>query len=412
MSTNGPTVGKQGHKRRGVIIAVVVIVVLVIVILYHHLNGKKQRTGLPPQVVSATAATLGSMPEMLNELGTVTPVSTVTVLPQLSGYLTEVGYKEGQDVKKGQFLAQIDPRQYQIDKQQSQAQLAKDQASLDQARADMALYTQLHAQKSIAEQTFIDQKFTVEQDAAAVKADEASIAQYDLDLAYCRITAPIDGRVGLRLVDVGNYVTESSSTGIVVITSMKPTTVQFTVPQNALGKVLEQFGAGAKLPVTVYNSDNSKQLAVGALYAIGNQMATSTGTVTLRATFPNDDEQLYPNEFVNVQLLVDTLQNAVLVPTPAIQTGAPGDFVYLVNADNTVSVHKVTPGPSDGRNTVILSGLQAGQTVVMDGMDRLSDGARIKVAQPDAAGSAQAPAAATTQRHGGKRGHGSSHAQS
>ncbi|WP_413742992.1 efflux RND transporter periplasmic adaptor subunit [Sodalis sp. RH15] len=412
MSTNGPTVGKQGHKRRGMIIAVVVIVVLVIVILYHHLNGKKQRTGLPPQVVSAAAATLGSMPEMLNELGTVTPVSTVTVLPQLSGYLTEVGYKEGQDVKKGQFLAQIDPRQYQIDKQQSQAQLAKDQASLDQARADMALYTQLHAQKSIAEQTFIDQKFTVEQDAAAVKADEASIAQYDLDLAYCRITAPIDGRVGLRLVDVGNYVTESSSTGIVVITSMKPTTVQFTVPQNALGKVLEQFGAGAKLPVTVYNSDNSKQLAVGALYAIGNQMATSTGTVTLRATFPNDDEQLYPNEFVNVQLLVDTLQNAVLVPTPAIQTGAPGDFVYLVNADNTVSVHKVTPGPSDGRNTVILSGLQAGQTVVMDGMDRLSDGARIKVAQPDAAGSAQAPAAATTQRHGGKRGHGSSHAQS
>ncbi|TCL02830.1 efflux RND transporter periplasmic adaptor subunit [Sodalis ligni] len=412
MSTNGPTVGKQGHKRRGMIIAVVVIVVLVIVILYHHLNGKKQRTGLPPQVVSATAATLGSMPEILNELGTVTPVSTVTVLPQLSGYLTEVGYKEGQDVKKGQFLAQIDPRQYQIDKQQSQAQLAKDQASLDQARADMALYTQLHAQKSIAEQTFIDQKFTVEQDAAAVKADEASIAQYDLDLAYCRITAPIDGLVGLRLVDVGNYVTESSSTGIVVITSMKPTTVQFTVPQNALGKVLEQFGAGAKLPVTVYNSDNSKQLAVGALYAIGNQMATSTGTVTLRATFPNDDEQLYPNEFVNVQLLVDTLQNAVLVPTPAIQTGAPGDFVYLVNADNTVSVHKVTPGPSDGRNTVILSGLQAGQTVVMDGMDRLSDGARIKVAQPDAAGSAQAPAAATTQRHGGKRGHGSSHAQS
>ncbi|WP_213992372.1 efflux RND transporter periplasmic adaptor subunit [Sodalis sp. dw_96] len=413
MSTNGPTAGKQGHKRRGIIIAVVVIVVLVIVVLYHHLNGKKQRTGLPPQVVSATAAALGSMPEILNELGTVTPVSTVTVLPQLSGYLTEVGYKEGQDVKKGQFLAQIDPRQYQIDKQQSQAQLAKDQASLDQARADMVLYTQLHAQKSIAEQTFIDQKFTVEQDAAAVKADEASIAQYDLDLAYCRITAPIDGRVGLRLVDVGNYVTESSSTGIVVITSMKPTTVQFTVPQNALGQVMEQFSAGGKLPVTVYNSDNSKQLAVGALYAIGNQMATSTGTVTLRATFPNDDEQLYPNEFVNVQLLVDTLQNAVLVPTPAIQTGAPGNFVYLVNADNTVSVHKVTPGPSNGENTVILSGLAAGQTVVMDGMDRLSDGARIKLAQPAAAGGQQAPATAQTPHHGGKRSHGSSsHAQS
>ncbi|XBS71725.1 efflux RND transporter periplasmic adaptor subunit [Acerihabitans sp. KWT182] len=408
MSTNGPTAGKQGHKRRGKIIAAAVVVVLVIIVLYHHLNGKKRRTGLPPQVVSASAAKSGSMPQILNELGTVTPVATVTVLPQLSGYLTEVGYQEGQEVKKGQFLAQIDPRQYQIDKQQSQAQLAKDQASLDQARADLALYTQLHAQKSIAIQTFIDQKFTVAQDAAAVKADEASIAQYELDLAYCRITAPIDGRVGLRLVDVGNYVTDSSTTGIVVITSMKPTTVQFTVPQNALGDVLDKFNAGGKLPVTVYNSDNSKQLAVGSLYAIGNQMATSTGTVTLRATFPNDDEKLYPNEFVNVQLLVNTMENAVLVPTPAIQSGAPGNFVYLVNADNTVSVHKVTPGPSDGQNTAILSGLQAGQTVVTDGMDRLSDGARIKIAQPETAGGPQASSPSGKPHRGGKRGHGSS----
>jgi multidrug efflux system membrane fusion protein len=200
----------------------------------------------------------------------------------------------------------------------------------------------------------------------------------------------------------------------VTITTMKPTTVQFTVPQNSLSKVLLRFNsANTKLPVTVYNSDNSKQLATGTLYALSNQMATSTGTVTLRATFPNDDEALFPSEFVNVKLLVDTLQKAVLVPTPAVQSGAPGDYVYLVNANQTVSVHKVTQGPSDGKNTVILSGLTAGQVVVTDGMDRLSDGAKIKIAAPKsakpaaAASSAAAPATSTAsaRQQGGKRAH-------
>jgi multidrug efflux system membrane fusion protein len=321
-------------------------------------------------------------------------------------------------VTKGQFLAQIDPRQYEINKQQAQAQLAKDQATLAQARADLARYTQLHAQKSIAEQTYADQQFTVQQDEAAIKADQASIAQYDLDLVYCHITAPVAGRVGLRLVDPGNYVTQSTSPGIVTITTMKPTTVQFTVPQNSLAKVLQRFNSpNAKLAVTVYDSDNSKQIATGTLYALGNQMATSTGTVSLRATIPNDDEALFPSEFVNVKLLVDTLQNAVLVPTPAVQSGAPGDYVYLVNADNTVSVHKVTQGPSDGKNTVILSGLAAGQVVVTDGMDRLSDGAKVKLAaaksaKPAEAGSAPAPAssAASTSQQGRKRTHGTASA--
>ena len=411
MSANTPPAAGHVRKRRGMLIAALVIIALIVLVVVHLLSGGKAKTGTPPQVVSTANATLGDMPETLSELGTVTPVSTVNVLPQLSGYLTAVGYQEGRDVSKGQFLAQIDPRQYQIDKQQAEAQLAKDQASLAQARADLARYTQLHEQKSIAEQTYIDQKFTVQQDEAAVKADQASIAQYDLDLAYCHITAPVEGRVGLRLVDPGNYVTQSTSPGIVTITSMKPTTVQFSVPQNSLSKVLQRFNAGTKLAVTAYNSDNSKQLATGSLYALSNQMATSTGTVTLRATFPNDDEALYPNEFVNVQLLVDTLQQAVLVPTPAVQSGAPGDYVYLVNADQTVSVHKVTPGPSDGKNTVILAGLAAGQTVVTDGMDRLSDGAKIKIAgaKPAAAGSAPAAAssAAGPPHQGGKRKHGS-----
>lgn len=397
------TAQTSGHPRRkrGVLIAAVIIVILLVLIVVHILTGQKAKTGQPAQVVSAATATLGDMPEVLTALGTVTPVATVNVLPQLSGYLTGVGYQEGQDVEKGQFLAQIDQRQYEINKQQAEAQLAKDQATLDQARADLVRFTQLHEQKSIAEQTYADQKFTVAQNEAAVKADKAAIAQDDLDIAYCHITAPVAGRVGLRLVDPGNYVTQSTSPGIVTITQMKPTTVQFTVPQNSLGKVLQRVNGGAKLPVTAYSSDNSKQVATGTLYALSNQMATSTGTVTLRATFANDDEALFPNEFVNVQMLVDTLQKAVLVPTSAVQSGAPGDYVYLVNANQTVSVHKVTPGPSDGKSTAILAGLTAGQQVVTDGMDRLSDGAKIRIAQPHPAGASSAGAPAAT--HTGKR---------
>ena len=204
-------------------------------------------------MVKVAKAALGDMPETLSELGTVSPVATVTVLPQLSGYLTEVGYKEGQDVKKGQFLAQIDPRQYEIDLQQAQAALLKDQASLEQALSDLARYHQLRDQKAIAEQTVADQEYTVKQDESQVKSDEANIAQYKLDLIYCHITAPVAGRVGLRLVDPGNYVTASSSTGIVVITTLKPTTVQFTVAQNDLAKVAARFSSGAKLPVTAFD---------------------------------------------------------------------------------------------------------------------------------------------------------------
>src|SRR5580698_7337275 len=378
MSADALNVSKPPRKNRVRLIVGIVGLVLLVLVLFHLFGGKKPKAATPPQVVSTGTATLGDMPETLSELGTVTPIATVNVLPQLSGYVTAVGYKEGEDVAKGQFLAQIDPRQFEISKQQAQAQLAKDKAALAQARADLVRFTQLNEHKSIAEQTYVDQQFLVQQDEAAVKADLANIAQFDLDLIYCHITAPISGRIGLRLVDPGNYVTASSSPGIVVITTMKPTTVQFTVPQDSLASVLQRMGTGASLPVTAYSSDNSKELASGTLYAISNQMATSTGTVTLRATFPNDDEALFPSEFVNIKLLVDTLQNAVLVPTPAVQTGAPGDYVYLVNANNTVSVHKITLGPSDGKNTVVTSGLAAGNIVVTDGTDRLSDGAPIK----------------------------------
>ena len=362
------------------------VLILIALVLWHLLTKTRHVRGAAEPVVTVAQATLGQMPVILNELGTVTPLATVTVLPNqaVSGYLTEVPFREGQDVKQGQLLAQIDPRPYEVLKQQQEAQLAKDKAALAQARADLARYKRLEKQKSIAEQIYVDQIFLVQQDAAAVKLDQANIAQYALDITYCHITSPVAGRVGLRLVDPGNYITGSSLAGLAVITTMKPTTVEFTVAQNDLAKVVERFNVpGAKLPVTAFTSDNSKKLGTGTLYALSNQMTTSTGTVTLRAIFPNDDEALFPNEFVNVQLIVYTLADAVLVPTPAVLTGAPGNYVYLVHKegkDDKVSASTVTVGPSNGTYTVILKGLKAGDLVVTDGTDRLSDGARIKIA--------------------------------
>ncbi len=401
--TQDEQAARNPRSRRTLWIFAAAGAVLLALVLVHLFGRKPPASGAAPQAVRVARAARGDMPETLMELGTVTPIATVTVLPQLSGYLTEVAYREGEDVAKGQFLAEIDPRQYEIDLQMAQAALLKDRATLAQASSDLARYEQLRAKRAIAEQQVTDQEFLVQQDAAQIKSDQANIAQYKLDLVYCHITAPVAGRVGLRLVDPGNYVTASSSPGIVVITTMKPTTVQFTVAQNDLDKVIQRFNSGAKLPVTAYTSDNTRAIATGTLYAISNQMTTSTGTVTLRATFPNDDEALFPNEFVNIKILVDTLSQAVLVPTPAVLNGAPGDYVFLVNADHTVSVHKIVPGPSDGTNTAVLSGLSVGDTVVIDGTDRLSDGSKISIvgaassgATPPAPGSQ--PAAKKAQK--------------
>jgi membrane fusion protein, multidrug efflux system len=384
-----------------------VVTLLAAVVLIHLLGNSKPRKGAQPQVVSVARATRGDMPETLSELGTVTPIATVTVMPNqaVSGYLTEVPFREGQEISKGQLLAQIDPRPFEVLKQQAEAQLAKDRAALNQARSDLARYQQLEQQKSIAEQTYVDQKFLVQQDEAAVQIDLANIAQYVLDITYCRVTAPVAGRVGLRLVDPGNYITGTSSTGLAVITTMKPTTVEFTIAQNDLAKVVERFKvAGATLPVTAFTSDNTTKLASGTLYALGNQMTTSTGTVTLRAAFPNADEALYPNEFVNVQLLVDTLSSSILVPTPAVLSGAPGNYVYLVNKNNTVSIRKITLGPSDGSNTAILDGLSVGDTVVIEGTDLLSDGAKIKIAASTAPAVSPKPATAGSAAQSGPSG--------
>jgi membrane fusion protein, multidrug efflux system len=368
------------HKRgKGRWIVAGIVVLLVAFIWWRHAGHQKGRGGPAPQAVGVAKAISGPMKVTLDELGTVTPLATVTVLPQISGYITEVAFTEGQVVENGQFLVQIDPRPYEIQLEQDQATLAKDEASLAQARSDLTRFMKLAAQDSISAQQVSDQQFLVAQDAAAVKSDQANIDTAKLDLVYCHITSPVAGRVGLRLVDVGNYVTSGSSTGLAVVTTISPATVIFSVAQQDLAPVLEQLGQGATLTASAYASDDVTKLEDGTLSAVDNQMNTSTGMVKLRADFANTDDKLFPNEFVNVHLLVKTLENATLVPSPAVQEGAPGFYVYVVQPDNSVKVQVVTTGPTDGVNTVITKGLKPGDEVVVDGVDRLTDGSKVSV---------------------------------
>jgi len=375
-----------------------IVVVLAGFGLWHVLERKPPPRAAAAQIVKVAQASRGDMPVVLNELGTVVPTATVTVMPNqaVSGYLTEVPFQEGQDVQAGDLLAQIDPRPFQAALDQATGTLQRDQGLLEESKMDLARFQKLVTQDSIARQQAEDQLYVVHQNEGTVKLDEAAVETARLNLSYCRITAPVAGRVGLRLVDPGNYITGSSSTGVAVITTVKPTTVQFTVAQNDLEQVASRYRTpGVTLEVAAYASDNSRKIATGTLYAINNQVAVSTGTVMLRARFANDDEALFPSEFVNVRLLVDTLHQAVLVPTAAVLSGAPGNYVYLVDKDKeTVSVHKVTPGQSDGQNTVITAGLEAGDTIVVDGTDRLSDGTKIKIAPPPS--SAQSSSGTTT----------------
>jgi len=387
---------KPKRRRRWWIIAAVILVIAAIAYWKH--SGTKPMRAPAPQAVGVAKAVSGNMPETVEALGTVTPIATVTVLPQLSGYLTDVGFTEGETVAQGQFLAQIDPRPYQVSLEQYTAQQEKDAATLAQARSDLARYEILERQDSISQQTVADQRFLVAQDAATVQVDQANIDSAKLDLAYCHITAPVAGLVGLRLVDPGNYVTSGSTTGIAVITTMSPMTVIFAIPQTELGQVLARKQSGAMLTASAYSSDDTTKIADGTLEAIGNQVDTSTGTVNLRASFANSNDTLFPNEFVNIHLLVDTLQNAVLVPSPAVQDGAPGAYVYVVQPDNTVKVQVVTTGPTDGTNTVITKGVSPGDMVVTDGVDRLSAGMKVTIVS--AAGSATGSATGSNAQNG------------
>jgi len=374
--------GAPRKRRRRWPWILLILLIIIGIAVWRHQGASHAAFAPAPQAVGVAKAISGSMPVTIEALGTVTPEATVTVLPQLSGYLTEVAFSEGQTVTQGQFLAQIDPRPYLVQLEEYTAQKARDAAILAQARSDLSRYVTLQSQNSISAQQVADQKFLVAQDAATVQIDQANMDTAKLDIGYCHITAPVGGLVGLRLVDPGNYVTSSSTTGIAVITTMQPMTVIFAVPQTELGSVLARLQGGATLTASAYSSDDTTKIADGTLTALSNQVDTSTGTVNLRATFANTNNALFPNEFVNIHLLVDTLQNAVLVPAPAVQTGAPGAYVYVVNPDETVSVQTVTTGVTDGTNTVITKGLSAGETVVTDGVDRLADGMKVTIAGP------------------------------
>jgi multidrug efflux system membrane fusion protein len=342
-----------------------------------------------PMAVNVAKAQKGDIPVILNGLGTVTPLATVTVRTQISGQLQQIAFTEGQMVKAGDFLVQIDPRPYQAALEQAQGALAHDQALLKNAQLDLERYRKLVAEDSIAGQTRDTQEALVRQYQGTVATDQGAVDNAKLNLAYCHIVSPVTGRVGLRQVDQGNYVTPSDTNGIVVVTQLQPITVLFPLPEENVLQVTKPLHSGAKLPVTALNSSNTVTLATGVLTNIDNQIDTTTGTFKLRAQFDNADETLFPNQFVNIQLLVDTLHDQTIVPTASIQRGAPGTFVYVVNtADSTVSVKPVKLGITQGEKQAILSGINPGDMVVTDGVDRLKDGAKVILpgAEPPAGG--------------------------
>lgn len=340
--------------------------------------------GGPPtqaiQSVAVGAAETADIPVVLTSLGTVTSLATVTVKSQISGYLKEIHFREGQDVKKGDLLVQIDDQPYQAALEQYQGQLERDQALLDNARLDLTRYQRLIQQDATSKQTADTAAATVRQYEGTVRMDQGQVDAQKLNIAYCRIASPVDGVVGLRQVDVGNYVTASDTSGVVVVVETTPISVVFTLPEDSLREVLKRVRAGAQLSVVAYDRANTEKIAEGKLDTIDNQLDTSTGTVKLRALFDNADKALFPNQFVNVSLLVDTLQGAVTAPAASIQTGSPGTFVYVLDSNATVSLRKVKTGPSANGRTAILSGLSVGDKVVVDGADHLSDGAKVLVA--------------------------------
>ena len=407
------------HKRLKYVLlgALVLLVALAVVFaLYRSAHGGAQTgrggrrfgqmTG--PQPVQAAAAVKGDIPITLTALGTVTPLATVTVRTQINGHLMQIAFTEGQLVKQGAFLAQVDPRPYEVALEQAEGQFAHDQGLLHQAAADLTRYKALASQDSISAQQLDDQTYLVEQYTGTVKSDQAQIDNAKLNLAYCHITAPVAGRVGLRQVDIGNYVQTSDANGIVVIAEPSPISVIFSLPQDSVPQVLQRYGSGARLPVMLYDRTNTTQIAVGELSAVDNLVNVSTGTVNLRAVFKNSDDRLFPNEFVNAVLLVDTLKDTVIVPAAAIQRGAPGTYVYVVGADDTVSLRVVGVGPADGDRVAILSGLKPGEHVVTDGAEQLKDGAQVTL---PAAATQASPAAASgaATKHSWQKGSGTGH---
>lgn len=367
-------------------------------------QGRGGRNAVPMSIVPETVGK-GDVGINLNALGTVTSLATVTIRSQISGYLLKVDFKEGDEVKKGDLIAEIDPRPYEATLAQANGNLARDQALLKGAQVDLARYQGLAAQNAVPHQTLDTQVALVAQDQGTVEFDKAAVKSAEVNLQYTRILSPLDGRVGLRQVDQGNYVTPGDTTGIVVITQLQPISVLFTVPEDNLQPISKRLQSGAVLPATALDRGGGKKIADGTLQTFDSQIDPTTGTIKLRAQFPNETKTLYPNQFVNIQLLLDTHKDVTTMPTAGVQRGVPGTFVYLVNADDTVSVRKIELGVTDGDRVEVRSGLQPGDKIVVDGADKLRDGAKINVRAeaPNPNPPAAAPGAAPGGEKAGKK---------
>ncbi len=376
----------RGHTRRN--LAILVILIAASAALYYVFSGASPKpqqrsrfgaeTGPVPVPVLAAAATKADVPVYLDAVGTIKALNTVTVSPQVDGKLLSVNFKEGDDVKKGDVLARIDPTLYQAQLDQAVAKKAQDEAQLANAKLDLDRYEKLAATNATTRQQADTQKALVAQDVALVQSDQAAIENVQATLSYTTIVAPIDGRTGIRQLDEGNIVHASSSPTIVVITQMKPISVIFNLPQQNIGQVNDAFAKGA-LQVDALRPDNNAVTDHGTLRVLDNQVDQTTGTVKLKAEFPNATEQLWPGQFVNVRLLIDTLKDVVTVPTGAAQRGPKGTFVYVVKDDSTASMRPIVVQKQDETQTVVKSGVAVGERVVTTGFVRLTDGSKVTV---------------------------------
>lgn len=388
MATEEPVV-RSPRSRRNALLTLGALVLLAVAIwaLTRHKSGDGDTAaaggrggragGRPTATVGIAKAVAADVPQSLAAIGTVTPIVAATVRPQLAGNIFTINFTEGQVVAKGQLLAQIDPRPYRLALQQAEANLARDTSQLTLARTDLRRYQTLLAQDSIARQQVDTQAATVKQNEGIAGADQAAIGTARLNLRYTSITAPVSGRAGLRQVDIGNYVTPGDATGIVVITQTSPIDVGFSVPQANLPAILAARRGAAALPVVATDQAGTTTLAHGGFLTFDNQIDATTGTVKAKARFPNGDGRLFPNQFVNVSLLVGTLHGVATVPVTAVRHGAQGDFVFLLQPDRTVKLQVVKTGPAAGTNVAILQGVAVGQTVITEGADNLDDGSKV-----------------------------------
>jgi len=329
-------------------------------------------------VVAETAAQ-GDFPIYLNGLGTVTALNTATIRSRVDGELIRVAFEEGQIVREGDLLAEIDPRPFKAQLMQAEGQLIRDEALLKNARIDLERYQTLLEQDSIAAQQTVTQEALVRQYQGTVETDKGLIADAKLQLAYTRITAPFTGRLGLRLVDKGNIIQAADVNGLVVLTQIQPITVVFTLPETDLPAIMKKRRAGERLPIEAFERSGNTRLAQGKLVAVDNQIDTTTGTIRLKAQFDNEDHALFPNQFVNIRMTVDTLRAVTIVPVSAIQRGTPGTFAYVVKEDETVTVRPLKLGPAEGDKVAVLEGLKPGERVVVDGTDKLREGAKVEI---------------------------------